>query len=713
MQTEHRNKQSEVYTSKNKSVNQSVNSTNTNKNSLSTKNNNDLSTESIWLTIKESVNLLNISKMGLHKRIKAGKYKTKQVKDRGGTQNRIALSSLPQESQHKYFMQIAETEKKKANTANELKDWQQEKALARYQLIKKYNNHVISSRMKSKVKAKKKFVKAYNNEAYPDLYDILGETSFSTVERWRRKLENANYDYTALAPKHGKNKGRNSLSKEHTDILIRLYLSPNKPKVSEVIREARNIFKIRNMQCDASDRTLRRYINDFKKNNYDRTVLMRQGENALNNKALYYIERDYDEIEVGDIVVADGHVLNFDVKHPKTGRPCRATWLVVYDMKTNIPIGWEIMPTENTRCIASAYRHAILNLGFVPRVFYLDNGKAFKSKFFNKSKSLEMMSGLFERLGTETIFAWPYHGQSKTVERFFGTFGEFERKMISYRGNDVSNQPARLQRGEKLHRKWYDNLVDNVPTIFEAEEMIKQWIVDYIDRKTTSDSHLDGKKPVEAYLESVERVKKQNDFEERQIEKEELNYLMLESKKKSLYRNGIRHLGNYYYNSELYRFSKEKGNRAKFNIKYDIHNPDKILVFQDNKFVCTAKKTNPKHPAAEIMGDEKDKQELKQDIAKRRRLKKNTIEQAEKYIEESEDIKFVEDVPQLNEAEQEEIEKQKEQKEQEKEDDLKLVGDDEGVEEEKEDLLLNGLQTKDSSDEEDEIFLFEADKNEA
>ncbi len=41
------------------------------------------------------------------------------------------------------------------------------------------------------------------------------------------------------------------------------------------------------------------------------------------------------------------------------------------------------MMTENTQCIASALRNAILNLGLIPKVVYQDNGKAFKAKVFS------------------------------------------------------------------------------------------------------------------------------------------------------------------------------------------------------------------------------------------------------------------------------------------------------------------------------------------
>ena len=73
---------------------------------------------------------------------------------------------------------------------------------------------------------------------------------------------------------------------------------------------------------------------------------------------------------------------------------------------------------------------------------YLDNGRAFRARFF-RGVDLEQsgFEGLFARLGIKTIFAWPYHGQSKTVERFFGSFAELERLSPTYTGTSIEHKP--------------------------------------------------------------------------------------------------------------------------------------------------------------------------------------------------------------------------------------------------------------------------------
>ena len=82
------------------------------------------------------------------------------------------------------------------------------------------------------------------------------------------------------------------------------------------------------------------------------------------------------------------------------------TLILFYDMKSNMPLGWEIMPTEDTQAISSALRRAIIALGKIPKVVYLDNGRAFKSRFFKGSDFDEQsFTGIYAQLGIRTIFA--------------------------------------------------------------------------------------------------------------------------------------------------------------------------------------------------------------------------------------------------------------------------------------------------------------------
>ena len=102
-------------------------------------------------------------------------------------------------------------------------------------------------------------------------------------------------------------------------------------------------------------------LKTLEKNNYAEWVLRREGMKAYHDKVEPYIERDISKIEVGDIIIADGHVLNFQVINPFTGKPTRATLVGFLDWKSTALVGYEIMMTESTQCIAtSTLRNAFM-----------------------------------------------------------------------------------------------------------------------------------------------------------------------------------------------------------------------------------------------------------------------------------------------------------------------------------------------------------------
>ena len=71
------------------------------------------------------------------------------------------------------------------------------------------------------------------------------------------------------------------------------------------------------------------------------------------------------------------------------------------------------MMTESTQCIASALRNSILNLGIIPKVVYQDNGRAFKSRFFqNNDFDENIFNGVYANLNIHSVFAKPYNAKA-------------------------------------------------------------------------------------------------------------------------------------------------------------------------------------------------------------------------------------------------------------------------------------------------------------
>ena len=212
------------------------------------------------------------------------------------------------------------------------------------------------------------------------------------------------------------------------------------------------------------------------KNHSDKVEYARGGLKAAIDKELPHITRDFSVLNVGDVIIGDGHTLDFMVKNPRTGKPCRATLVGFLDAASRDLVGYDIMITENTQVIASALRNAIIYLGKMPKVVHLDNGRALKGKTFTGDADFSTagIQGLYAKLGVKTIFSKPYNGRSKIIERFFKELTEsFAKLLPSYIGNNIFNQPACTKRNEKFHKQLAS---DYVPTIMETKVYIDKWL---------------------------------------------------------------------------------------------------------------------------------------------------------------------------------------------------------------------------------------------
>ena len=510
------------------------------------------------------------------------------------------------------------------------------KGMAKADLLRLYMQTLEKIGHGRKVYARKEFMRAYNSGiAYPQIFAHVGKVSWKTIESWKRTLKASGETFELCDQRGFCKRGQRILTDPQKDILLRCALHPNKPLISEAIRMAWSIMHTKGIPNGHSESTYRRWLQDWTEINYHIWTFARKGAKAWNDNCAMYIERDYNLINVGDIVVADGHTLNFEILNPWTGKPKRMTLILWLDMKSSFPLGWEIMPTENTQAISAALRRAIICLGKYPQVAYLDNGRAFKSKFFNNVEFDEAgFEGLYKRLGMKTIFAWPYHGQSKTVERFFGTFAELERWCPTYSGTSIENKPPRMMRGEKEHRRLYNKAMgDNVLTMEQAHRAVAAWFVQYAQRPQRG--HLEGRAPADLFLEGKGPG----------VDKAELTYLMMTRTCRAIRqnginlpicKNGINQPGTNYYNPALY------GRRHMAIVKYDLQDPSVIYVFdQHNEFICKATPVEKDHPAAYILGTSEDQEKLKKHIE----LKKHQEKEAGSITKE---ILELEVLPALN-----------------------------------------------------------------
>ena len=462
------------------------------------------------------------------------------------------------------------------------------------------------------------FIAAYQGGAWPRLLAEYGPSlAWKSLERWKLNQKKAGSSL-ALADRRGvAQRGSSILTEEHHKIILGNVLNPNAPKIGECMEKIKQRCKAQGLLIP-SDATIRRFVKKFDAHCHDQFVFWRQGKKAWNDECVISIMRDWNSVEVGDIVIADGKVLNFETINPDTGRGCRMTLLLFYDGRSRSPLGWEIMATENIQCISVAFRRTCIMLGKIPRVVYLDNGRAFRAKFFKGSPEFEQAGfcGLYRDLGCEVIHAWAYHGQTKPIERFFETMHEAEVFVPSYVGRDIAHKPARLKRNETLHRELYEALGGRALTVEETHVVVARFFETYSNRPQYR-THLKGRTPAEVFEEGRGSG----------VDLQKLTLLMMEKEIRTITKDGIQLHGRYYYDEALY------SRRHPVLVRYDfLMSPHTILVYTlEGDYICQARDREHYriaygvHPAASILGRDEDVRELEESIAMKGRQENTTF----------------------------------------------------------------------------------------
>lgn len=570
-----------------------------------------------WLSSKLLCDILDISNQTFqYHREKNWVSRLKNCED--GSKYEILISSLLPEQIAKYnqYLMLHEGEEKIDFKPN-LTDKQKEIALAKHFLLRKYFEFIEGANC-GIIEAKTKFTSVFNQgTSYPEVFKKIGEVNWKTIDtHWIPIWREAKEDPFSLAPQYAKKKS--TVTQEEAKLLTDKALTPNNRPIRQCARDARDEMLVRNLPNVKSLQTYTRWLQDFKVKNIDVWTLVRQGRKALSDKIVKPVSRDYANLEVGDIVVGDGHKLNFEILDPFTGKYRRMNLILFYEMYSAIPLGWDISLTEDTQTITIAFYRTVLRLGKIPKIVYLDNGRAFRSKFLNGMEAdLEQSGvvGLFERLGCRVIFAKPYNAKAKTIERFFRTLSELEMKIPTYCGTSIENKPPRMMRNEKLHKRIFDKVMENtVIDIWTAHSLLADYFDQYAER-TKESGRLKGQKPMDLFRAGMGPG----------VDKTLLLWFMMEEKEKKVYNEGIKLFGNkIYWCDELYDYVGQY-----VTIRYDIINPDFIFVLDyKNNIIGKALLDTGVHPAAGYLGNETDVQKLTLALKRQENQYNTTYERA-------------------------------------------------------------------------------------
>ena len=217
-----------------------------------------------------------------------------------------------------------------------------------------------------------------------------------------------------------------------------------------------------------SYRSAARFIEQFVKDNPAVVALRRGGPEVFKNEVARHITRDYSVLRSNEIWNADHHQFDVMVRvgqrlDAKTGalEPIHARpWLTAWqDYRSRKIVGYIIRTSSpDTNAILEALRMACRSHG-VPESVYTDNGKDFDSKALTGETKDERrkrrkqkiaddeirLGGVYASLEIKHHRVWKFHGQSKPIERFFGTVaGQFCKTFDTYCGRNAQEKPEQL-----------------------------------------------------------------------------------------------------------------------------------------------------------------------------------------------------------------------------------------------------------------------------
>lgn len=275
--------------------------------------------------------------------------------------------------------------------------------------------------------------------------------SAASIGRWQQDVAHADRkDWLALLlPHYSGRTATAEIEPEAWELFKADYLRQEQPSASSCHDRLERIADARGWALPSLKTFTRRVIRELPR---AVRVLAREGEEAL-SKTYPAQERDRSMLEALDGVNADGHRWDINVRFPdgRIGRPCILGWQDLYSGKL---LAWRLGDNENSDMVRLSFGDMVRAYG-VPGSVYLDNGRAFASKWMtggtpNRYRFKireEDPTGLITTLVGAANVHWvtPYHGQAKPIERMWRDFCDRIAKHPAfagaYVGNSVANKP--------------------------------------------------------------------------------------------------------------------------------------------------------------------------------------------------------------------------------------------------------------------------------
>ena len=171
----------------------------------------------------------------------------------------------------------------------------------------------------SRTRAWKAVTKDYNEgNLLPELFQKEGKHGERTLRRWVKNYSDSDRDVNTLVRNRQTTAPSRNVTETEKNFLLHLLLTPNRVSIGSAIRKLKQMEMLSKLESPASKITLRRWCEEWQSAHKAEWNLLRNGRKSLRENSLISVLRS-DDLNVGDVWVADGHKLAFDILDPATG----------------------------------------------------------------------------------------------------------------------------------------------------------------------------------------------------------------------------------------------------------------------------------------------------------------------------------------------------------------------------------------------------------
>ena len=373
------------------------------------------------------------------------------------------------------------------------------------------------------------------------------EVSERTLHEWFGMIAGVEPQDRAmyLAPRYAGRAASADMPGEAWEIYKANYLRLEKPTHARCYRDLERLAASKGWALPSAKAFERRIVREVPENVL---VLMREGPKAVRH-TFAHVDRSRDGLYPHLVANLDGHLWDLQVEW-EDGTRGRPYSLAVQDIASGMPLAIRFDRTLNHHLVRLALGDTFREFGLVERLI-MDNGTENQAKQIAggiprmRGKAIEEEpDGLLKILGVEAVFATPYWGQAKPVERMFRDWA-----------HDIAKSPqfAGAYTGHNALAKPENHRSKAIP-IADFERIIRQEIEFYRDQRGRSGVGMNGRSFREVYLEGVAATPP------RRLTAEQLRLCMLQSEPRPMDRQSgaIRLLGNVFWSPELSGLKRQK-----------------------------------------------------------------------------------------------------------------------------------------------------------